>query len=113
MEINFSRSKIIYKERSKSLFNKVMRLLLLQISKKPDELKNYLNESQFKLYDLIWEKNHCIANGIKFKLGNYLLSIKGEEILLKAGGSIEKFKGFKSVYNYQEKNENEQKLLQI
>ena len=29
--------------------------------------------------------------------------IKGDEILLKSSGSIEKFKGFKSVYNYQRK----------
>ena len=50
-----SRSKIIYKERSK--FVQRHEAVTLQISKKkPDELKNYLNESQFKLYDLIWRR---------------------------------------------------------
>ena len=39
--------------------------------------------------------------------------IKGDEVLLKANGSIEKFKGFKSVYNYQEKDEDEQKLPEL
>ena len=39
--------------------------------------------------------------------------IKGDEVLLRANGSIEKFKGFKSVYNYQDKDEDEQKLPEL
>ena len=39
--------------------------------------------------------------------------IKGDEILLKASGSIEKFKGFKSVYDYQDKNDDDQKLPEL
>ena len=104
-----SRSKIIYKERSKFVQQGHEAVTPTNFEKKPDELKNYLNESQFKLYDLIWRRT--IASQMEQSLSlETTYYIKGEEILLKAGGSIEKFKGFKSVYNYQEKNENEQKL---
>ena len=55
-----------------------------------------------KLYDLIWRRT--IASQMEQSLNlETTYYIKGEEILLKAGGSIEKFKGFKEVYNYQEK----------
>ena len=39
--------------------------------------------------------------------------IKGENFLLKASGSIEKFSGFKSVYNYSEKDNEEQTLPEL
>ena len=39
--------------------------------------------------------------------------IKGDEVLLKANGSIEKFKGFKSVYNYQDRNDDQQTLPEL
>ena len=36
--------------------------------------------------------------------------IKTDNFLLKASGSIEKFKGYKKIYNFKEKMDNEQQL---
>ena len=36
--------------------------------------------------------------------------IKTDNFLLKASGSIEKFKGYKKIYNFKEKTDNEQQL---
>ena len=71
-----------------------------------------LNENQFKLYDLIWKRTFAsqMSPSISLETTYY---IKSENFLLKASGSIEKFSGFKKVYNYSEKDKEEQTLPEL
>ena len=107
-----SRKEIFYKERAKFVQQGHEAVTPTNLEKKPDDIKKYLNENQFKLYDLIWKRTVAsqMEPSINLETTYY---IKGDEVLLKANGSIEKFKGFKSVYNYQDKDEEEQTLPEL
>ena len=65
-----------------------------QLQIKPLDIKNKLNENQFKLYDLIWKRTLAsqMSPSINLETTYY---IKSKNFLLKASGSIEKFSGFK------------------
>ena len=107
-----SKKEIFYKERSKFVQQGHEAVTPTNLTKKPDDIKKHLNETQYKLYDLIWKRT--VASQMEASINlETTYYIKGDEILLKSSGSIEKFKGFKSVYNYQEKNEDEQKLPEL
>ena len=71
-----------------------------------------LSDNQYKLYDLIWKRTIAsqMEPSINLETTYY---IKGDKVLLKANGSIEKFKGFKSVYNYQDRNDDQQTLPEL
>ena len=107
-----SRKEIFYKERAKFVQQGHEAVTPTNLEKKPDYIKKYLNEGQYKLYDLIWKRTVAsqMEPSINLETTYY---IKGDEVLLKANGSIEKFKGFKSVYNYQDKDEEEQTLPEL
>ena len=76
------------------------------ISIKPDEIKEFLSEEQFKLYDLIWKRT--IASQMSNAQTNQnSLQIECEEqnITLKATLGKLIFDGYKKVYNLQEDDE--------
>jgi DNA topoisomerase-1 len=79
---------------------------------KPEKIKNILSDNQFKLYDLIWKRTIAsqMEQSINLETSYY---IKGKDMILKATGSIEKFRGFKEVYNFSDKNDDDQKLPQL
>ena len=107
-----SKKEIFYKERSKFVQQGHEAVTPTNLEKKPDDIKKYLNESQYKLYDLIWKRT--VASQMEASINlETTYYIKGDEVLLRSSGSIEKFKGFKSVYNYQDKHEDEQKLPEL
>merc|ERR1711991_1074796 len=107
-----SKKELFYKERSKFVQQGHEAVTPTNLAKKPDDIKKYLNETQYKLYDLIWKRT--VASQMEASINlETTYYIKGDEVLLKSNGSIEKFKGFKSVYNYQEKHEAEQKLPEL
>ena len=76
------------------------------ISIKPDDIKEFLSEEQFKLYDLIWKRT--IASQMSNAQTNQnSLQIECEEqnITLKATLGKLIFEGYKRVYNLQEDDE--------
>ena len=82
------------------------------MERKPSDIKTELTDNQFKLYDLIWKRTLAsqMSPSISLETTYY---IKSENFLLKASGSIEKFSGFKKVYNFYEKDNEAQTLLNL
>ncbi len=69
----------------------------------PEQIKNFLNREQFLLYDLIWKR--FVASQMASAVYDTLscdihgsLETSPDKFLLRATGSILKFKGFLSVY---------------
>ncbi len=107
-----SKKEIVYKEKSKFVQQGHEAVTPTSFEKRPDQIKKYLSDNQYKLYDLIWKRTIAsqMQPSINLETTYY---IKGDEVLLKANGSIEKFKGFKSVYNYQDRNDDQQTLPEL
>jgi DNA topoisomerase-1 len=104
-----SSKEIFYKERAKFVQQGHEAVTPTDLNKKPEHIKSLLNENQFKLYDLIWKRTLAsqMSPSINLETTYY---IKTDNFLLKASGSIEKFKGYKKIYNFKEKMDNEQQL---
>ena len=63
----------------------------------PEELKSYLNNEQYRLYDLIWKR--FIASQMKPTiLDSTTIDIKAGTYLFRATGSVIKFNGFRRIY---------------
>ncbi len=63
----------------------------------PASLKPYLNDEQYRLYELIWMR--FIASQMKPALFDATtIDIKAGQYLFRATGAVMKFKGFRSVY---------------
>lgn len=74
----------------------------------PDSIKQYLDNDQYKLYKLIWEKfmSSQMANA---EIANKSIEISAGDYTLKAGTSKVTFDGFLKLYNDSE-DENEKEL---
>ena len=107
-----SKKEVVYKEKSKFVQQGHEAVTPTNFEKRPDQIKKYLSDNQYRLYDLIWKRTIAsqMEPSINLETTYY---IKGDEVLLKANGSIEKFKGFKSVYNYQDRNDDQQTLPEL
>ena len=76
---------------------------------KPEDVKNKLNQDQFKLYELIWKRTIASQMAQSKSLETtYILN--GGNFVLKSTGSVEIFKGFKKIYNYSDKSDDQQPL---
>jgi DNA topoisomerase-1 len=63
----------------------------------PENLKSFLNEDQFKLYELIW--NRFVASQMSQALiDQNTISIKAETYTFTVGGTTVKFPGFMALY---------------
>lgn len=79
-------------------------------SRRPDEIRKYLKEDQFKLYQLIWQRFMASqmtpaifdTTTVDFDLGRYLF---------RATGSVMKFNGYQAVYR-ESREEGEGKALE-
>ncbi len=100
---------IEYKERSKFVQQGHEAVTPTELDRKPNKIKNHLNDNQFKLYDLIWKRTIASQMPPSINLETTYF-IKSNDFQLKAVGSIEKFQGFKKIYNFGEKEETAQKL---
>ena len=107
-----SHKPIDYKERSKFVQQGHEAVTPTQLEIKPSDIKNELSENQFKLYDLIWKRTLAsqMSQSINLETTYY---IKSENFLLKASGSIEKFSGFKKIYNFSDKDNEVQTLPEL
>lgn len=70
----------------------------------PESIKQYLDNDQFKLYKLIWNKfmSSQMANA---EIANKSIEIKAGDCILKAGTSKVTFDGFLKLYNDAEEDE--------
>ncbi|MBU3922785.1 type I DNA topoisomerase, partial [Patescibacteria group bacterium] len=65
--------------------------------KKPEDIKQYLNKNQFKIYNLIWQRAMaCQMTPAIFDSTN--VSIQADKYEFKANGNILKFDGFLKLY---------------
>ena len=72
----------------------------------PDSIKKYLDNDQYKLYKLIWEK-FISSQMIAAEVANKSIEITAGDYTLKAGTSKVTFDGFLKVYNDAEEEEQE------
>ena len=97
---------IEYKSRKKNAQEAHEAIRPTDISIKPESIKDYLNEEQFKLYDLIWKRT-LASQMTSAETNQNTLQIDCEEknITLKATLGKLIFDGYKKVYNLQEDDE--------
>ena len=82
------------------------------ISKKPNDIKKYVNTDQFKLYDLIWSRAlSSQMNPAEFYRNSIVISSENEKINFRANGSIVKFDGFLKVYETSETDDDAKNIL--
>ncbi len=97
---------ISYKSRKKNAQEAHEAIRPTDISIKPESIKDYLSEEQFKLYDLIWKRT-LASQMTSAETNQNTLQIDCEEknITLKATLGKLIFDGYKKVYNLQEEDE--------
>ena len=102
-------NEIIYKEKSKFVQQGHEAVTPTQLERKPEDVKSELDNDQYRLYELIWKRT--IASQME-QSKNLETSyfINGGEFVIKSSGSIRIFDGFKKVYNYTDKIDEEQTL---
>ena len=82
------------------------------ISRKPNDIKKYVNTDQLKLYELIWSR--ALSSQMKqaeFDRNTILISSEDNQVNFRASGSIVKFEGFLKVYKVQETDEDTKNIL--
>ncbi len=103
---------IEYKSRKKNVQEAHEAIRPTDISIKPESIKDYLSEEQFKLYDLIWKRT-LASQMTSAETNQNTLQIDCEEknITLKATLGKLIFDGYKKVYNVQE--DDEEKIISL
>ncbi len=108
--INYLASqKIEYKEKSKFVQQGHEAVTPTQLTISPEDVKNVLNNDQFKLYELIWKRTVASQMSQSKSLETSYF-INGDQFVFKSTGSIQIFQGFKKIYNYADKTEKTQDL---
>ena len=70
------------------------------ILRKPEEMKKYLDEDGYKLYNLIWKRSLASQmSSASFERTAISISSENETIKLRANGSIQTFDGFLNIYS--------------
>ncbi len=95
-----------YKSRKKNAQEAHEAIRPTDISIKPEDIKNFLNEEQFKLYDLIWKRT-IASQMTSAETNQNTLQIDCEEKNITLRATLGKliFDGYKKVYNLQEDDE--------
>ncbi len=82
------------------------------ISRKPSDIKKYVNADQFKLYELIWSRAlSSQMSPAEFDRNTIIISSNDNKINFRASGSVVKFDGFLKVYQVQETDEDAKNIL--
>jgi len=82
------------------------------VTRKPSDIKKYVNADQYKLYDLIWSRAlSSQMNSAEFDRNTILISSRDEKINFRTTGSVIKFEGFLKVYDAQETDEDAKNIL--
>lgn len=90
---------ILYKTKAKNAQEAHEAVRPTDISRTPTAVRQYLNDEQFKLYEMIWKRTlACQMNPAIFDAVSVDLSIGSEETLFRASGQTLVFPGFIGVY---------------
>ena len=82
------------------------------VTRKPEDIKKYVNTDQYKLYSLIWSRAlSSQMNPAEFDRNTIIISSKDKKIIFRTTGSIIKFEGFLKVYDFRETDEDEKNTL--
>ena len=82
------------------------------VTRKPADIKKYVNGDQYKLYDLIWSRAlSSQMNPAEFDRNSILISSKDKKINFRTTGSVIKFEGFLKVYDVQEIDDDAKNIL--
>merc|ERR1711966_22599 len=82
------------------------------VTRKPADIKKYVNADQYKLYDLIWSRAlSSQMNPAEFDRNTILISSMDKKINFRTTGSVIKFEGFLKVYEVQETDEETKNIL--
>jgi len=82
------------------------------VSRKPSDIKKYVNADQFKLYELIWSRAlSSQMTPAEFDRNTIIISSNDNLIKFRASGSVIKFDGFLKVYQVQETDEDAKNFL--
>lgn len=87
-----------YKTKSKQAQEAHEAIRPTDIYKSPEEVKNYLDAKQFKLYELIW-KRALACQMAAARMDNTGIEIEAGKYTLTASGSVIKFLGWLEVYS--------------
>lgn len=106
----------VYKNKSKNAQEAHEAIRPTLISRRPQELASYLDESQYKLYDLIWKRmlasqmENALFDQVSIDMGNV-----SRNIIFRTTGSTQIFDGFLRLYQEgaddEKENEDEENLL--
>jgi DNA topoisomerase-1 len=93
------KSPIMYKTKAKNAQEAHEAIRPTDISRTPVKLRQYLNDEQFKLYEMIWKRTvACQMAPAKFDAVSVDLSVGSELNLFRATGQTLVFAGFIAVY---------------
>ena len=82
------------------------------IKRKPEDIKKYLNNDQYKLYDLIWSRAlSSQMSSAEFDRNTIIISSVDNSINFRANGSLIKFEGFLKVYALQEADDDAKNIM--
>lgn len=108
------RTPVVYKTKSKSAQEAHEAIRPTDISRTPAQVRQYLNDEQFKLYEMIWKRAlACQMAPAKFDAVSVDLSVGSDANLFRATGQTLVFPGFIAVYmegSDDEEEEGESKL---
>lgn len=108
------KSPIMYKTKAKNAQEAHEAIRPTDISRNPISMRQYLNDEQFKLYEMIWKRTlACQMSPAKFDAVSVDLSIGSDANLFRATGQTLVFPGFIAVYmegRDDEEEEGESKL---
>lgn len=108
------RTPVVYKTKSKSAQEAHEAIRPTDINRAPAQVRQYLNDEQFKLYEMIWKRAlACQMAPAKFDAVSVDLSVGSDANLFRATGQTLVFPGFIAVYmegSDDEEEEGESKL---
>merc|ERR1711991_956755 len=82
------------------------------ITRKPSDIKKYVNADQLKLYELIWSRAlSSQMTPAEFDRNTIIISSSDNKINFRSSGSVIKFDGFLKVYQVQESDEDAKNIL--
>ena len=108
------KSPILYKTKAKNAQEAHEAIRPTDIARSPTAMRQYLNDEQFKLYEMIWKRSlACQMSPAKFDAVSVDLAVGSEANLFRATGQTLVFPGFIAVYmegRDDEEEEGESKL---
>ena len=103
----------VYKGKTKNAQEAHEAIRPTSMSNTPDKIKKYLEENDYRLYDLIWKR--ALASQMKDSISKTVSIdlLAGDDFLFKFSRSYLDFSGFKEVYSFGDNDEKEKENKKI